>query len=90
MATHIKDIIGGFFINSQSLINNRKKIEKIVEPYIEKVGGNISLVGVEGKNLIFHSASSSVSYNFSLNKEKLIYDIQRDFPHICEIRIKTI
>lgn len=89
MATHIKEVIGDFFKNSQQLVENRRKFDMIVEPYLKNgIEGNVLFAGVEKNTVIFYSKASSFSYAFNLQRPQLLKDIQREFPYIEDIKIK--
>ena len=90
MATHIKEVIGDFFKNSQQLVENRKKFDMIVEPYLKNgVEGNVLFAGVEKNKLVFHAKASCFSYTFNLQKPQLLKDIQREFPYIEDIKTEV-
>jgi len=90
MSTHIKEVIGEFFKNSQQLVEKRKKFDMIVKPYLEgSVEGNVLFVGVEKNAVIFQATASCFSYTFNLQKPQLLRDIQREFPYIDEIKVKV-
>jgi len=88
MATHIKDILGDFFKNSQDFVEKRRKFDMIVAPYLQGgLKGNITFSGVEKDTMIFNSKASSFSYEFNLRKERLLKDVQQEFPHIVNVKI---
>ena len=90
MATHIKEVIGDFFKNSQQLVEKRRKFDTIVGPYLKGgVEGNVLFVGVEKNAVIFHAKDSCFSYTFNLKKPQLLKDLQREFPYIEEIKVKV-
>jgi len=90
MATHIKEVIGDFFKNSRQLVENRRKFDAIVGPYLKDgIEGNVLFAGVEKNTLVFHTKDSCFSYTFNLQKPQLLKDIQREFPYIEDIKVKV-
>jgi len=89
MATHIKDIIGNFIKKSQNSMECYEKIEQIknntLDPETKK---HIHLKGVSKKQIIFISDSSVFSYNFNLQKRKILKEIQQVIPEVQELLIK--
>jgi hypothetical protein len=90
MATHIKEILGSFFKNSQDLVEKRRRFDMMVDPYLQGcLKGKVVFSGVEKNTMFFEAAASSFSYEFNLRKDKMLKDIQQVFPYIEEIKVKV-
>ena len=89
MATHIKDIINGFLESKKEQLSIAYKVDEILKKNLSKeVSGNIRFAGVEEGHFLFSCESSVFTYEFTLNREKLLKEIQQNFPQAKEIKIK--
>lgn len=89
MATHIKNLIKNFLKDKKHEVNEKIKIEKIIDKNLTvNLKKHIKLQGVHKKTLIFCSDSSSANYEFGLRKENLLKAVKKEFPNIDAIKIK--
>ena len=89
MATHIKLLIEGFLKKKKEDCAEQEKIEEILNRFLDKeTKKHINPKSISRGKLILHSDSSSFTYNFNLKKEKILKEIQKEFPEIKGIRVK--
>jgi len=89
MATHIKLLIEGFLKKKKEDCAEQDKIEDVLNQSLDKeTKKHISLKNISKGVLILHSDSSSFTYNFNLKKEKILAQIQKEFPKIKGVKVK--
>lgn len=89
MATHIKSIIKNFLKAKKSETQEKLRIEKIVNRNLSgKLKKHIRLQKIYKDNLFFYSDSSSALYEFGLQKDRVLKEVQREFPKIEKTVIK--
>lgn len=90
MATHIKELLKCFFDENKKNLEERGKLEDIVNKVLsEKIRKHVCLKEAYKKKLVFLSDSSSFGYEFNLQREKLLQEIKKEFPLIETIQVKV-
>ncbi len=90
MATHIRQLLDDFLKQKEGHLTRQKKIERVIENFLTPaMKEQLSLKAIEGDRIMISSASSGAAYNFNLLKEEILQEIQKQFPQIKTISIKT-
>ncbi|MBU2473222.1 MAG: DUF721 domain-containing protein [Candidatus Omnitrophica bacterium] len=90
MAAHIKQLIDEFLKQKNKNLAQQKTIETIVERFLTPaIKNHIHLKMVEQNNLVFSSDSSGAAYNLNLVKKEILQEIQKQFPEVEKISVKT-
>lgn len=90
MATPIKGIIDNFLKTKLVQYQHQEKITKFADKLLAgEIKKHVQIKGVSHNCLIFHSDSSAATFDFRLRKDKLLIAIQKEFPDIKSIHIKT-
>ncbi|MCF7908193.1 MAG: hypothetical protein K9L86_04925 [Candidatus Omnitrophica bacterium] len=90
MATHIKELILEFLKQKQGKVLQQESIGKIVNRFLaEETKQHIYLKAATEDSIILHSDSSGATYNLTLIKDKLLGEIQKQFPEIKKIAVHT-
>lgn len=88
MATHIKSIIQNFLKNTRNNIQDKTKIEQVIDNNLDKkLKKHIYLKQIYKNTIIFGSESPSVSYVFNLKKQDLLKAIKKELPQIDDVKI---
>ena len=89
MATHIKEIVKKFLKEQSKAIQEREKIKKIINRTLGRtLAENITVEGVYKNTLIIHSNASSFIYDFNLKKKGVLEALQKELPHLKDVKIK--
>jgi hypothetical protein len=89
MATHIKHLLNDFLREKKKIINDKQKIEDIIDRFLDKKTKNqIQVNRISQDRIICGFNSSTFAYVFSLHKEKILAEIQKKFPAIKTIKIE--
>jgi hypothetical protein len=89
MATHIKELLGEFLKEKQQEFQIKEKIEVICNRVFGAgLSGQVKVEKIEKTRITFSCPASEYKYEINLNKDKIIKQIQKDFPEIKEIRIR--
>jgi len=90
MATHIKDILNEFLKQKQKRLSQQQEIETIVNKLLtQELKTHIYLKKMIENKIVFSSDSSGATYNLNLIKEKLLSEIQKQFPKVQKITVQT-
>ena len=90
MATHIKDIIGKFIEKNKKKQEGFQKIEQIKNELLDQeTKEHIHFQKMLKNQIIFSSDSSVFSYNFNLQKEAILKEIQQEIPGIKKILVRV-
>jgi len=90
MATHIKDILDGFIESKKEALEIAYKVSDIVKRNLSKeMSENVCFTGIEQGYFLFFSPSSSFSYEFSLQREKLLNELKKEFRDIQGIKLQV-
>lgn len=90
MATHIKELILEFLKQKQDKVAQQEGIGKIVNRFlVEETKQHIYLKAATADSIILSSDSSGATYNLNLIKERLLEEIQKQFPEIKKIAVHT-
>lgn len=88
MATHIKFLVEGFLKKRKKEGARQERIEDIVSCFLDDEAGKyIYLKKITGAEVVFYSGSSNFTYDLKLKREKLLKEIQKEFPEIKKIKI---
>ncbi|MFH1504586.1 MAG: DciA family protein [Candidatus Omnitrophota bacterium] len=88
MATHIKFLLGNFLNKRKKESKKQLETQQYIEGILdEKIKGYIKVKTITAAEVLFSSESSNFTYEFNLKKEKLLQEIQKQFPKIKKIKI---
>jgi len=89
MAIHIKDLIDEFLGRKKKEGQNQERIQQTINQFLSQEGQeNIYLKGVLRGDVILGAKSSSCSYDFRLKKNKILAEVQKEFPQIKNIKVE--
>lgn len=89
MATHIKELLGEFLKGKQQEFKSKEKIEDISNRVLgAELSGQVRVEKIEKTRITFSCPAPEYKYELSLNREKLLGQIKKDFPEIKEMRIR--
>lgn len=90
MATHIKEVIAGFLKQNQRKASKQSRIEKIIGDFLtDDIKQHAFLKAATQNNIVLGLDSSGAAYNLDLIKEGLLKEIQKQFPEIKKITLRT-
>ena len=88
MATHIKNLLRDFLKNKKGEDEYQQKISTVVA---ENLGVGlkkyIHIKNIRQGVIVFHSATSSATYEFMLGKKNVLEAVQKKFPEIKDFKI---
>jgi hypothetical protein len=91
MATHIKNLIEGFFTKSKEKFTVYQRLDFILDKTLDKeTRKGVSIEDIHDRKLILKATSSSILYNFNLQKEDVLKMVQKEIATIKNINIKVI
>ena len=91
MSTHIKNLIEEFFTKSKKQFTVYQKLDFILDRILdEETRKCVSIEEVKDRNLILKTSSSSALYNFNLQKERVLKEIQKEIITIKNVIAKVV
>ena len=89
MATHIKELLGEFLKGKQQEFEIKEKIENILNRVLGAgLSGQIKVEKLEKSRITFSCPAPEYKYELNLKKDKIMIQVQKEFPQIKEARIK--
>lgn len=90
MATPLKNIIADFLKTKAGQVKDQEKITALINEHLnDELKKHIHVRGVLNTSLLCQSDSSAATYTFGLEKKKILGHLQKEFPEIQAIQIKT-
>jgi hypothetical protein len=90
MATPLKHILKDFLQKKKNELESLGKITEAINRMLSREAKNhVYPKGIHNNKITFYSDSSSATYDFNLHKEELLREIQKEFPTIASLHIKT-
>jgi hypothetical protein len=91
MAIHIKKLLDKFIKEKQADAEYWQRVKQIFDSVLEEnLKPHIRPEKICKNTLFVCSDSSSVSYEFNLNKNKVLKTIKQEFPDIKDIKIRLV
>jgi hypothetical protein len=88
MATHIKSLIDDFLKKQAGQNKTRERLEYLLGLNLMRpLKKHTRLAGIYKNKLLLHTDCASYGYELKIRKQKLLKDVQREFPQIQDITI---
>jgi len=89
MAIHIKELVSEFLKQEQGKFKQKEAMQTAISKVLPtEIKNHIALKKITSNGIVFSSDSSGAGYNLKLIKEKLLTEIQKEFPNIKKITVQ--